>query len=115
MMGIDEQRGAAAMSSEDFQQAAVLRLRQAAPAARLGQAGAEHSEPAQTIDHPAGDFGVAIDRGGIHLSGAKGLQFGDHAASLFVHTGRIWRKTVAEMSSKVQSRGESKWSATLPE
>ena len=71
VMRVDEQRRAAAVAAEHFQQAAIRRLREAQAAAVLGQAGAEDSELAKAGDHALRNLGLAVDRDGIDFAARR--------------------------------------------
>ena len=63
------------MAAENFEQPAILRLRQPAAATFFGHAGAEHSESAEAIDHALGNHRLAVDRHRIDFRLAEAPQF----------------------------------------
>src|SRR5689334_13494535 len=75
MMSVYEQRRARTVAAEDFEQPAVLRLRQPTAAVFFRNARAEHSELAETVDDALGDYRFAVDRNWIDFRLAVGLQF----------------------------------------
>src|SRR5947208_15474220 len=74
MMGIDEQRRAAAVAAEHFQQPAIRSLRKAQTTAIARQASAEYSQPAKSRNHRLWNLRLAIDRHRIDLARAEFAQ-----------------------------------------
>ena len=116
VMRIDEQRRAAAVSAEHFQQPAVGGLRQLQPAARFRQARAEHAELAQAGDHRLRNFRLAIDGDRIDVLGAEPTKFFHTGGDGFVVADRgIGRQLVGEVLAKHQPLHEAELLAAVAE
>jgi hypothetical protein len=107
MMRVDEQRSASAVAAEDFDQPAVLRLRQTAAAARSRQTGPQHAELTETGNDAIGNVRVAVDRRGFDLFAAEAFEFLDQRVARRVVRGGIGRQFVRKMQAEVQTSGEA--------
>ncbi len=74
MMRVDEERCAGAVAAENFQQAAVLRLRQSATTTFGRQAGTQDSQAAEAINHALWNYRLAVDGDRVDLGLAKAAQ-----------------------------------------
>ena len=108
MVGIDEQRRAAAMTAEDFHQLAISSLAELEAAATFRQARAQHAQLAKAAHDVLGNLGIVIDLGGVDLLFAELAQIRDQRARLQVGRDvRIGKQAIAEILAEEQPLGES--------
>ena len=108
MMGVDEQGRARAMPAQHFQQPAIGRLAQPAPAAFARQARPQHAEPTKPIDDRLRNHRLAIDCHGVDMLGQKLPQFGGHSLGLRIGAGGIRKQFVVQESAKEKPLGKAR-------
>ena len=108
VMRVDEQRRAAAVAAEHFDHPAIGDLAEPAAAEFAGQAGAQHAELAQPVDHALRDLGVAVDRHRVDVLAAELPQLGDllGGARVAVQIG-VGQQLVTEVLAKEQALGKA--------